>query len=918
MPTDKSAQPSPDQIKPSPIFQVGSALEAESYFKSPYYQDSYYFPFNPDPLCRGNSYKVYEEMADDDAVKVALSFKKDIVVNSGWKLDCPYPPAVEFLTKTLERMQEDGSMQMSFEDSIRDELSSYEFGFSLAEPVFRIKEGMYALDSLRVRPPQSFRFVVDEKGNVVEVKQSTRRGELGFDPALFVHHVYQPQYGNPYGKSDLRAAHTAWKAKKFVTKFHAIYLERFASPTPVARYPRNWDENEIAKLQTVLKSIQQTTSLAVQEGTLLEFIQANRDSSETYIKALDYYNMHIARALLVPDLLGISGDKTSGGSFALGQDQFKMFLASIEKDRKSLARKLTLRVIKPLVQANFGPGIECEFKFVEYSMDDRQELLKIWSDVVKGKVYKPNPEEINYFRREIKFPEGVVVDIAPDPVLPPGMPGQEPAPRNPGEPPKKEPKAPESQPPAEQAAPPAHSPAPQTDMPPPLSQPSMIQPGPTGGLSWYPEGWDWTAPQYQFSRKSEVARRIRFQGLPINIEQDTGSTRTGTDEDGNPWSVTYKVPYGEIAVTEGEDGDPVDCYLGPNQDAEHVFVVHQLKMNGRFDEDKVMLGFDTAEAAERCYRDHGPAWGFGRMDTMTMQTFMSGYLAANRAMSARKPRVLTLTRKMTSAERKVDFAAIESSITKSQEDLGRRLKRAAKQMWRDLLSQVKDSNLLARFDPARMNDLKPRFVRDFNMELKGGFRDLLEKAQAEAKRELFPDKKFALDDGELELDDMIEMLDAEAFKISGEAASLISKKVSTTIFQGLKQSMPTEEIFAMLRQQLPEATDTWLNTLIRTKTTEIYNRGRKSYFDNDPLAQSVVEAYQFSAIMDNRTSEVCSSLDKKIFSADDANINLLTPPLHFNCRSVIVPVTKFEKDALDEVEDAPDRAALQDLGAGLV
>ena len=70
------------------VLGVGSFLEAESYFKSPQYADSYYFPFNPDPLCRGNNYKTYEEMRDDDQVKVALAFKKDIVVNSGWHILC--------------------------------------------------------------------------------------------------------------------------------------------------------------------------------------------------------------------------------------------------------------------------------------------------------------------------------------------------------------------------------------------------------------------------------------------------------------------------------------------------------------------------------------------------------------------------------------------------------------------------------------------------------------------------------------------------------------------------------------------------------------------------------------------------------------------------------------------------------------
>lgn len=814
---DVLSAPHLDQVKPTIVLNVGSVLEAESYFKSPYYHDSYYFPFNPDPHCRGNNYKTYDEMRDDDQVKVALSFKKDIVVNAGWHVTCADPQVKEFVTTSLKRMQDDGSLQMSFEDAIRDMLSAYDYGFSAAEPVFKIRDGFYHFDSIRVRPAQSFRFQVGDKGDVTEIIQMTNRGEMHFDPRLFVHHVYQVEWGNPYGKSDLRGAHDAWKAKKFVSKFLAIYLERFAGPTVVAKYPPTWDTNEVAQLQTALKTIQQSTVLTIPESTMIDFVQANKDSSEVYIKALNYYNMHIARALLVPDLLGISGEKTGGGSFALGQDQFKMFLATVEKDRLSLARKITLRLIAPLVKANFGQNIKCDFQFVNYSMDDQTELLKIWADVVKGNVFKPTPDEINYLRKQLKFPEGPVVlgDLNPAPQ--PGQDGQF------------------------QVA--AHR--------------------------------DEAAAVRSHSR--ETVRRDEFQGLPINIEIDRGQEKSGTGPDGRQWSHVYEYPYGEIARTEGEDGDPVDVYLGPNGDSKTVHVVHQKRMDGGFDEDKVMLGFDSPEQAKQAYTDHGPSWGFGSMDSMTVDEFKNGYLASNRKFAIKK------RRDFTSAEKKVDFALIEKSLTDAESELSRRLKRTGKQVWQDYAKQVKESNLVGRFDPAKLNDLKPRFLRDMNVVIKQGFADLLEQAYREAQHELFPEKKFALDEGELSYDDMMEVLEAESFNITKDYSGLVSKKVNSRIVQGLKQGRSSDDIMALIRKDMPDLTDSWIDTLVRTKTTEIYNRGRKSYFDNDPLAQKVVEAYQFSAIIDSRTSQICSSLDKKVFRADDGNINLLTPPLHLNC-----------------------------------
>lgn len=126
-------------------------------------------------------------------------------------------------------------------------------------------------------------------------------------------------------------------------------------------------------------------------------------------------------------------------------------------------------------------------------------------------------------------------------------------------------------------------------------------------------------------------RRLEWNGLPINIEIEVGEKKSGFDKTGMPWEHVYAVPYGEIERTQGDDGDPVDVYLGPAQDAAYVYVVHQLNMDGTPDEDKVMLGFLGAAAAQAAYRAHGPSWGFGSMDEMNLDQFVHGYLAANRA-----------------------------------------------------------------------------------------------------------------------------------------------------------------------------------------------------------------------------------------------------------------------------------------------
>lgn len=135
--------------------------------------------------------------------------------------------------------------------------------------------------------------------------------------------------------------------------------------------------------------------------------------------------------------------------------------------------------------------------------------------------------------------------------------------------------------------------------------------------------------RYTNSRRAK--RVMNFQGLPINIEIEAGDTKSGVDEAGRSWSHVYKVPYGEVKGTNAlSDGDPVDVYVGPNQAANTVYVIHQLKMNGSYDEDKCMLGFSSRGDAVLAYKQHGPIFGFGSIDTMTFDQFKHGYLASNR------------------------------------------------------------------------------------------------------------------------------------------------------------------------------------------------------------------------------------------------------------------------------------------------
>ncbi|MCK6392065.1 hypothetical protein [Zoogloea sp.] len=99
---------------------------------------------------------------------------------------------------------------------------------------------------------------------------------------------------------------------------------------------------------------------------------------------------------------------------------------------------------------------------------------------------------------------------------------------------------------------------------------------------------------------------VSVGGLDIAIENPEGSTRSGIDPGGKPWSVTMGAHYGYVKRTQGADGDQVDVYIAKADPVQSpVFVVDQFdNRTGKFDEHKAILGASSLEEARALYDAH--------------------------------------------------------------------------------------------------------------------------------------------------------------------------------------------------------------------------------------------------------------------------------------------------------------------------
>lgn len=137
--------------------------------------------------------------------------------------------------------------------------------------------------------------------------------------------------------------------------------------------------------------------------------------------------------------------------------------------------------------------------------------------------------------------------------------------------------------------------------------------------------------------------KLAYRGLTITIENKAGTVRSGVGPGGKPWKTKMVNDYGYVNGSMGVDGDQVDCYIGPDDGAENVFVVHQRKAGdwSKYDEDKVMIGFPSEAAAVAAFKKHYDDPRFlGPVTTMPFDEFKTKVLATKEKPSMIKSAVL--------------------------------------------------------------------------------------------------------------------------------------------------------------------------------------------------------------------------------------------------------------------------------------
>lgn len=123
---------------------------------------------------------------------------------------------------------------------------------------------------------------------------------------------------------------------------------------------------------------------------------------------------------------------------------------------------------------------------------------------------------------------------------------------------------------------------------------------------------------------------------------------------------------------------------------------------------------------------------------------------------------------------------------------------------------------------------------------------------------------------------------------------LVAKGLTTRqAARGVETDEAVEQALDLLWQDTVEGAAAYLDTLVRTNTFEALNEARFDAF-TDPDMGGFVLALEYASVLDSSTTEICAHLDGRTYAADSPVWDTYRPPNHFNCRSVLIPITAVD------------------------
>lgn len=301
-----------------------------------------------DPLLleKGQHIELYRDLKRDGKVFSTLQKRIGALVGREWTVK-----AVKDGGEADAKALTDILQAINFDQLCRDLLDALIMGYSVSEIVWTVLENQIVPKRIIKRRQRRFVYVQVDENAGPQLRLLTKENMLTgveLPEKKFIVHRCNPEDDNPYGTGlGLQLYWPVFFKRKGIISWNKLN-DRFGSPTPWGKYPRNAQPKEKSTLFDALKAISNDGVVMTPEGMQIDLLESKLTGSVTTQQALcEYMDDWIAEVVLGQEARA-SGGKTGAAS----KERAAVRLDLVQADSDLLSETLNSTLIAWICEYN--------------------------------------------------------------------------------------------------------------------------------------------------------------------------------------------------------------------------------------------------------------------------------------------------------------------------------------------------------------------------------------------------------------------------------------------------------------------------------------------------------------------------------------------------------------------------------------
>ena len=356
--------------------------------------------------------RIYDTMRRSDAtVRSTLQVCKLPLLSAQWGMEAASDDKLdEEIADFVKR--EIFERNVNFHNFLREGLTMFDFGFSLAEKTYELTEcdgktriGLKKIGFRKQKSIQSWE-TEDGKPGVTQMLLSAASPKASIPREKLIIFTNDKEGDNDEGISLLRYAYKHWDIKDKLDIVNAIALEKLAVGVPVLKKPADADQTDLVKAREALRNFRANEEgyQEIPVGWDLEMLDMKANSTKDVIPTIQYHDRQIQMSVLA-QFLSLGGDSGSG-SRAVSADHSKLFLLSEEAVAKNIQATLQEQLVKQLVDLNYAdlPNGYPKITFSRIGDEDTTALSEAVNKLMAAGALTYDPDLEGHMRKMLHLP----------------------------------------------------------------------------------------------------------------------------------------------------------------------------------------------------------------------------------------------------------------------------------------------------------------------------------------------------------------------------------------------------------------------------------------------------------------------------------------------------------------------------------